>query len=447
MRICLILLALLPGLVIATPLTPQDFAYALPLELDGDGAIYRLSLPAEVYRNTHRRDLGDIRVFNGHAQVVPHLFKQAPPVLAEPPLSAPLPLFALDKLHQPEGEMMLQIRSDGFGTVVDLRSLEAGRYAQTASAYYLIDASGLEGALEALRLQWPVSEVNFIHELELEVSDDLQHWRAIPGSHQLANLRHEGETILHNTLQLAGLEARYLRLSWPLERYELPLQVARLVLRAPELEQPLAWMELEAELTEQAGEYLFDSGGHFPLERMALLLPEDNTVVHVELDSRADADAPWRKRYSGLVYRLGESGSLPVGLSVNSDRYWRLRVDQSGGGLGAGLPGLRLAWQPQQLHFVARGETPFMLAYGAFGVDAQQVAGSRLMQQLLDIQQETLIKPARHGEAYVLGGASRLQPPAAPLPWRQWLLWTVLVLGVLLLLLMARQLARQVTPG
>ena len=42
-------------------LSSHDFAYGIPLEVDGDGAIYSLPLPEEVYRFSTRRDLGDMR--------------------------------------------------------------------------------------------------------------------------------------------------------------------------------------------------------------------------------------------------------------------------------------------------------------------------------------------------------------------------------------------------
>ena len=56
-------------------LSSHDFAYGIPLEVDGDGAIYSLPLPQEVYRYTTRKDLGDVRIFNGYGEVVPHMLQ------------------------------------------------------------------------------------------------------------------------------------------------------------------------------------------------------------------------------------------------------------------------------------------------------------------------------------------------------------------------------------
>jgi hypothetical protein len=429
---------------LASSTHPEDFAYVLPLELDGDGAIYRLVLPEAVYRNTYRADLGDMRVFNGHAQVVPYLLKR-PTVVAQQAFSESLPLFPLgaDKTDDAGTEMAIHIRTDEQGAVVDMRHQPQHTIPTSLPGSYLIDASALQGPFDQLELRWPSSEENFILAVRLEVSNDLRQWRVVPGQHQLANLQQEGQQILHNTLTLPAIEARYLRIDWPLARYGLQLEQASLGLHLPGEALPMQWLSLDAIVGEQAGDYLFDSGGHFPVERLQLHLPEENTLVSVEWASRADLVQPWRVRHRGLVYRLGELQSPALELPLNSDRYWRLRVDQESGGLGIGSPRLLIGWQPHQLHFVARGEAPFMLAYGAYAVAPQQVAGVPLMQQLLNSQQDTLIKAAHHGASHTLGGPSRLTPPPEPLPWRQWLLWGVLVLGVLLLAAMAWQLSRQ----
>jgi len=58
------------------PLKPQDFAYAVPLQFEGQDALYQATLPLSVYQNTVRSDLGDLRVFNAQGEVVPHMLRQ-----------------------------------------------------------------------------------------------------------------------------------------------------------------------------------------------------------------------------------------------------------------------------------------------------------------------------------------------------------------------------------
>jgi hypothetical protein len=44
---------------------PADYAYGLKIEASGSEALYDVTLPPSVYRGVTRRDLGDVRVFNG----------------------------------------------------------------------------------------------------------------------------------------------------------------------------------------------------------------------------------------------------------------------------------------------------------------------------------------------------------------------------------------------
>ena len=72
-------------------------------------------------------------------------------------------------------------------------------------------------------------------------------------------------------------------------------------------------------------------------------------------------------------------------------------------------------------------------AYGQAEQKGQQWPLKRLLSQLQgDAGQLTLadIPSARAGEAQMLGGPARLEPPAEPIDWRTMVLWAVLVLGV-----------------
>ena len=45
--------------------SPSDFAFRIPLVTDGEAAFFRVELPPPVYEGAVRRDLGDLRIFNG----------------------------------------------------------------------------------------------------------------------------------------------------------------------------------------------------------------------------------------------------------------------------------------------------------------------------------------------------------------------------------------------
>jgi Protein of unknown function (DUF3999) len=60
------------GVASAAELSPADFAFGVPVVTPAGANAYRFALPIDVYRETVREDLADIRVFNAHGEVVPY---------------------------------------------------------------------------------------------------------------------------------------------------------------------------------------------------------------------------------------------------------------------------------------------------------------------------------------------------------------------------------------
>ena len=209
------------------------------------------------------------------------------------------------------------------------------------------------------------------------------------------------------------------------------------------LEPERAWREVLPEAGEKPGEYLYDLGGQFPVERVRFALPQQNTIARVELLSRPDPHRDWQFVTSSVIYRLMQQGhqvsSPDLAVATNTNRYWLVRADQKGGGLGSGLPRLSAGWVPQKLVFAARGKGPFQIAYGsskvqpaAYPIDTV-VPGWRSDQPPKLAHAEPL--PER-----LLGGAAALH---RPVNYRVFGLWGALVLGVLLLGWMAWRLSKQ----
>jgi hypothetical protein len=120
------------------------------------------------------------------------------------------------------------------------------------------------------------------------------------------------------------------------------------------------------------------------------------------------------------------------------------------------LPALELALghAPQRLRFVAQGQGPYQLAYGHAA--AAQGAGPGACESLLQTLQAgtasaagtlaTLTGTAIASAPRVLAGEAALVRQTDPAQQRrQWLLWGVLALAVLLLLGMARKLFADLT--
>jgi hypothetical protein len=128
-----------------------------------------------------------------------------------------------------------------------------------------------------------------------------------------------------------------------------------------------------------------------------------------------------------------------------------LKVDQRGGGLGAGEVRLDFGWIPHEVVFAARGAAPFSLAYGMKGAKPAALpiatvlpgykVGEPIPAKLAAVsvdgplvrQEPSLLKdPAGFLRAAVASGEAK-----------RWALWAALVVGVLVIAGMAFGLLRQ----
>jgi hypothetical protein len=361
-------IALAAGVGAATSAeSPRDFAYGLPIQADGREALYRLELPGAVYRGVLRRDLGDLRVFNAAGEVVPHALyrRAASETQTRPPLALKFfPLYG-DAAKAFAG-LSLRVQRNAAGSVLRLDE-QLGTPGGKQLLGYLVDASQVEEPLRAVELD--VRGEDHSAKVDLEASDDLATWRPLATQAPLLSLQYADERIEQRRIEFAPRRVKYLRLTWQTMPAEARLAALRAEPGEVRVEVARQWEAVAGQPAEKAGEYLFDAQGQFPVDRVRFDLPQANTVAPLQLFSRARASDPWRPLTHATAYRLrrdgGEIVSPEIALGENADRYWRLAVDQKGGGLGAGEPRLRLGWRPHEVVWVARGQPPFTLAYGS----------------------------------------------------------------------------------
>jgi hypothetical protein len=435
---------LLPALAVAAP-QPADFAYGIPLSLEESGAVYRLRLPIDVYQAVTRADLSDIRVFNKAKAVVPFMLRR-PEIKSETKEQATnLPFFPL---YRPgsgtAGErLVLHYERKEDGTLLDIQSkgAEAGR--ERILSGYIIDASGHDEPMDALDISWLTSDPNFMASVVVAHSADLTQWRPLVRRATLALLHYGDQQIIRRRIELPAKPLKYLRLSWSDDAK--PLKLDKVVAVKLSTAQTMAreWKTIEGKLADgpqnaekQITAFEYDSGAQLPVDRIRLRFAEKNTLLSASLFSRNDPASSWRYRQKGIFYDLefARTSLLQETLSLKqiSHRYWRLEMAQEALGDAQAMPEVALGWLPHELLFVARGEGPFVLAFGSARLDGDENANtvSNALAQVMGADQHLLLKAAAAQPKTVLGGPDMLAPLPPPLPWRKWLLWGVLVVGV-----------------
>ncbi len=423
--------------------SPGDFAFAVPIEGLGADALQRVAIPQAVYESAAFSDLRDLRVFNGAGEVVPYAFRPVERTV-EKPAPVALPIFPLRGPRDARSdELDLSFDKSGGKVSVSLSSREAKAGPQ-ALLGYLIDASGLKTPLNGIEVDWGTAAADRLVSARLEAGDDLKHWTTLAADAPLGTLAHAGQRLERKAIDYRSLKAKYLRLMWtdPAQAIELKAIVG---LSPEQYAQPeRSWKEVVAMPDAgKPGEYLADIGGRFPLDRLALRLPQENTVVPVQILSRARPEDKWMPVARTVVYRLKQNGrelvSPEVAIGMNSHRYWLLRVDPVAGGIGSGSLIVRAGWTPREIVFTARGSGPFRLAYG----NSKAQAGSLGIETLVPgwrTDQEPRMPVASTGPVQQLAGEAAARQR---IDVRKWGLWAALLAGVAVLAWMAWRLSKQ----
>ena len=426
-----------------------DFAYGYSLEVDGDGAIYTLELTEKIYQGLTRSDRGDLRIFNSRGETVPHYIRRLENRVREQQPDKELKLFPLYKSKsslQSNGDLNVRITTNEKGAIIDM-NYGKQEPADRVLNGYLLDASEYEQVFSEMEFGWVETHPDFVVRINLEASNDLNNWQRIVSGHVLSHLHYAGHKLARNEVEFAGKKYRYFRINW---QGEAPIELSSVKARSPVSysEQPRQWSNYEVKQQDETqNAYYFYTGSVLPADRLQIKNLQRNTLARVSIESARDIKGPWFMRYSGIIYDLQYENervsTAPIHLPYTTDTHWRIQVVDTEGRLGD-APQLSLGWLPEQLLFVAQGEAPYTLAYGSARVKRQSTPLPQLMFNEDELRQQgKLIKSAQLGSVVQLGDKSRLQPPRPAVDWKQYILWIVLVLGVIVLAIMVLRLYRQ----
>jgi hypothetical protein len=450
-------------------LAPDDFAWGRTLETPNGDALQTLLLDLPVYRGSVGPELVDLRVWNGAGEVVPHAIRAlADPSEQEGALIG-VPLFRVPEdsalARKPLGSVRerdvdIEVAADGaiVRVAADRTDRDPADTAVRPPSAYLIDVSQLaeqKRAIEGLLLTLAPDPAEFAMALRVEASDDLVHFESIAARAALARLDQAGHRIEQSEVAFRAIACRYLLVSGA---QPLPVEVLAVRARLAPVIDPPPRQHTRIEGVHAPGEraeYLFDLGGAIPVDRVQVELPAANTVVEAALYSAADPSGPWLHHHSGVLYQLdhrdGALRNAEIGVPPIRQRYFKLEVDEKGGGLGSGIPALEVAWMPEQLLFVARGAGPFALGYGRAQVAGSRFDASELIQSALppgaDPRRDLPRETAKLGPQRAVGDPSVLEPRSEPPSARTLALWGVLVGSVAVVLALSVRLLRRMGPA
>ncbi|MBI1891149.1 MAG: DUF3999 domain-containing protein [Burkholderiales bacterium] len=443
-----------------TAVRPETFAYRTTINASGSDPFHQIALPLTLYQGVQRSDLGDVRVFNAQGEVVPHALLRHETRTVSQVNETTVPLFpivtpASKPIHA--GDISIEVRKNADGTLVSVRQTPSTTNSGNVVRGVVLDASKIKNGVRFLRLSAGPSNSPF-HRYSIETSDDLQQWRLLKGDAQLVRMEHDGQRIERSHAEWDSDAGKYLRILWADPQQAPAITAVSLGVMQTSVDQaPRIWSEPIAASSVQPSTYDYVLPGRMPLEQLRINLPQVNTLAPLQIQRFVATEIGHRRHreYSGwetmarsVVYRLqspqGEVNSPEIDLHAPPESRLRLAIDTRSGGIGASPPSVQVGFVPHTLVFLARGNPPFTLAWGAPAIAnaaldiATLVPGYRADQKLAASSAKLQLTAPTSPS-----GKTPAMQTGADQPLSKNVLWAVLIAGVLILGGMAAMLLRQ----
>lgn len=437
------------------------YRYSAPIAVERSAAFVQLPLPPSAYAHAAQPALQDLRIVDARGERVPFalLAPRAADVQSIEQQRAAT-LYPLPAKPSANGTwtspVEVQVQGDR------IRVISKGKPATTSgparSGGWLIDL-GERGRddppPQSLRMQWS-GPAQFTAAFGFETSDDLRSWRH-GGQGQLMALSSPSGALTQPAVVLPGNAGRFVRLVWA-DAANAPAitgvsaiasRARSQVLDAPtELMFAASTEPVAAHATDdprRARSLHYDLGGALPVQQIDLRLGQGTRVLPAQLQGRSKSDEPWRDLTGAVFYRLergGETSTSPPLAMHTTVRYLRVVPDPRAAAPEAATTQLVVQAQLASLVFATQGQPPFALQAGSSRAAPSALPVGTLVPALDDERARFgRASLGAWGEVAAVARAEEQQQRVAAL--RPWLLWSVLIVGVLALGAMVWRLARE----
>jgi uncharacterized protein DUF3999 len=436
--------------------TPADYAYVFPIETstpyaNAGNSAWRVDLTPAVYRWLQDADLRDLEIFNAAQHPVPMGLVAGTPTTTAREERATLPALEVPASASAPGSSDLRLVIDR-DTDGRLRRIDAGEQKSSVQPGrdWIVDASRFDHAIDTLALTWGEPATGIVARFGIEASDDLEHWRNAGGATVLA-LEQDGARLERRDIPLGGVRAKYLRLHRGDDGA--PLKDLRVEARSVERTRELparVWIGADRADAEPAppGVTRFDYTlpAPLPIDVARIALASDNALAKITLFARlADsADGSWTRIAMQTAFRLRQgtdvlrNDDITISLARRAKAF---RIESANA--IAEAPDLMLGYRPDSVVFLAEGAGPYVLAAGSASArHADYPVDAALASLRASLGHDWQPPPAKVGQATASGGEAALKAAPAPVPWRRWLLWAILVGGAALIAALAISLLR-----
>ena len=376
-----LLLGLLLSSFAALAAEPEDFARQWPVlgycgvgkpadspdkekELTCDGA-FALVLDESVYRQATRADLADVAAFDSEGQAL--AFGPMPKDYGPPPGEwKQAPWFALPSAHPSDlQDLSLHVSRDSAGSLHLDASLSHDSSSEISDL--LIDVGSVDRSVEAIDLELRLDAPDFGSLVSVVGSDNLQTWFPVHAGAAVAQLRQGGQTLVRHRIEFPAVRARYLRLHVMEGDQAIPLRGLSLLMQALQAtEEPHRRGRVAADFVGRDGRaFVYRLAARVPVERVNIVLGEDNVVSNFSISRREVGARDWRYAGQLTAFRFrGAGASLDneaMDLPMTREQEWRIEpsIDLKH------TPVLQLDYRPETWILLTHVKPPFKVAAGS----------------------------------------------------------------------------------
>ena len=438
--------------------TPNDFAFGADLTLEDGSPFYRINLPETLYSNTVWPDLRDVRVFNREGLVQPFAFMHYDNFHDETTVY-PVTVFSMNsQVVEKSDNNNRQARlkaADGLTITIPLYGNEP---IDKSYLLKLADTSDSADIPNKLILNWPKNEKNWQTKVSVYYSDTTQNWSQLISDAPLMDLTSGNERLLINSIDLGDSDRRYkahyylLVFKGDRENLVPPINGAEAVYlsrysKNNTVEIPFQGKELE----KGVAEYTLPTPK--ALKSIHILPAQDNVVLPLEVEYRSSETAKWLPLPKQVVYQLssrnnGKTQSAP--LEINDRQVQAIRIKAINTPWGNDLPKVIGERKQVALVFNAQGDGPYILAWGSKGAKSYALPLETLIPEAMRGEEELKAMNWAYIASFIeLGGTDRLTQESHSAEnnseWQKFLLWGILIAGVIGLSLFAFKIWQEVT--
>jgi hypothetical protein len=403
----------------------KDFAGTI--EITGNsGSLLSFEIPEAVYRGLERSDMADMRIYDSRGNPAPFLVR-GPKGTVTVPAEKNVPILAWNEKAGQFTSSSPDLEINVSGTAITINP-SAGTKPRADSSggargLYLVDLSGFpeNPAPSKLVLDFEGNEF-FNARVSIRKSDDLSRWEDYGKTQTAAFYDNPGTD--RNEFDIPRTRYLLLEFSGKIP----PVNSARV--RFDPMEIAAAPRETFFSGTKSAdGKTVrYHTEGRFPVKKIRFDLSRPDSI-RVVVKSRNSGEDDWVFMGETTVYRIetpGEAPSMNEPVDVRGGGpYWEIEIP--GEQVFTEVPRMALLWEAREIVFLARGDGPWILAYGGAAYGPPESS--------LSVQDKAEIFPA------ALGRACYTKPEtdgeAGTGRWEQAALWGVLVLAAAILSVLA----------